>query len=200
MKATHPAQAGLRPVAGPVPIGAFVSGHFGDAAAWQIPADPRSVPQARALCRQTALKWAVPTAAAQDAESIVSELISNAVLHGGPPIYVQLGRAAGELLAAVYDASDKMPTPRQPGEWDRACDVTGRGLSMVIPALTSRWTITRCDRGKIVTAYLAVELAAAGAPRCPCDGPPLAAVLHGGQEQCRNSRKGRASAAPPWQE
>jgi hypothetical protein len=46
MNATHPVQAGLRPVAGPVPIGAFVSGHFGNVAAWQIPADPRSVPQA----------------------------------------------------------------------------------------------------------------------------------------------------------
>jgi anti-sigma regulatory factor (Ser/Thr protein kinase) len=164
---------GERPDDGPVRVAAVLCGPCDDSLAWQLPPDPLSVPQARALCRQTARGWAVPTPVAQDAEIVVCELVTNAVVHGWPPIYLQFGRTAGELVAAVYDARDTMPAPRDPGRADPERDVTGRGLGLVVSGFAGRWTVTRCTPGKIVTAWLRIDL-----PSAVCDpggGQPSAA-------------------------
>jgi anti-sigma regulatory factor (Ser/Thr protein kinase) len=164
MTVRPPAPTGVRPDDGPVRVAAVLCGPCDDAAAWQLPADPLSVPQARALCRQAARGWSVPTPVAQDAEIVVCELVTNAVVHGSPPIYLQFGRSAGELVAAVYDASDTMPVPRDPGWADPRRDVTGRGLGLVVSGFAGRWTVTRCTPGKIVTAWLRIDL-----PGAACD-------------------------------
>jgi anti-sigma regulatory factor (Ser/Thr protein kinase) len=161
MNAIHPALTGVRLVDGPVPVVAVLCGPCGDSVAWQLPADPLSVPQARALCREAALRWAVRTEAAQDAEIVVSELVTNAVLHGRPPIFLQFGHASAELVAAVYDAGTNMPAPLDPRWADPGRDVTGRGLALM-SGCAGRWAVTRCSPGKIVTAWLTVEPVDAG--------------------------------------
>jgi anti-sigma regulatory factor (Ser/Thr protein kinase) len=164
MNAIHPALTCVRPVDGPVSVTAVLYGPCNDSAAWQLPPDPLSVPQARALCREAARGWAVPAEVAQDAEIVVCELVTNAILHGRPPICLQFGRVGGELVAAVYDAGANMPAPPDPGwadpQWaDPGHEVTGRGLALVT-ACAGRWAVTRCGLGKIVTAWLTVEPAA----------------------------------------
>ncbi|HEX9356580.1 MAG TPA: ATP-binding protein [Streptosporangiaceae bacterium] len=160
VNAIQPITGELDPVVGPVRVTAVLCGPCDDAAAWQLPADPLSVPQARALCRQAARAWAVPAAVAQDAEIVVCEFVTNAVVHGRPPIFLQFGRVGGELVAAVYDAGDTMPVLNDPTWCDPGRDVMGRGLALVIPAYADCWTVTRCSPGKIVTARLTVDSAA----------------------------------------
>lgn len=73
----------------------------------------------------------------------VSELVSNAVEHGGPPVVLQVGDAADGILVEVLDGGGGRPEQRDP-----APDaVRGRGLQLV-DGLASRWGV---DHGRETT-------------------------------------------------
>ncbi|GAA4609724.1 anti-sigma regulatory factor (Ser/Thr protein kinase) [Actinoplanes octamycinicus] len=84
---------------------------------------------------------------------VVSELVTNAVLHGGGPITLILRLDERGLTLTVADGSPALPHRRDP-------DLTGgRGL-MLIEALSSRWGVLHDPGGKRVWAEL---------PPCPSD-------------------------------
>jgi anti-sigma regulatory factor (Ser/Thr protein kinase) len=98
----------------------------------------------------------VAPASASDAEQVISELVTNAVVHGQAPVIVQIGRRPGELITTVYDAGPRMPMPRDPGAGiDDDHEPSGWGLAAIVATLSSRWTVTPAEpAGKTVTAYL----------------------------------------------
>ena len=76
----------------------------------------------------------------------LSEVVTNAVLHAGPPIQV-----SGEILASktvrveVSDGSKVTPIQRNPGH----TSPTGRGLRL-LDRLTSAWGVDVTKKGKTV--------------------------------------------------
>ena len=69
-----------------------------------------------------------------DALLLISELVTNSVLHGGPPIVLAIECDGGGLQVRVRDGASDLPTPRPAGDDDES----GRGLSLV-ELLTDTW-------------------------------------------------------------
>ena len=112
-----------------------------------VGAEPDAVPRARRLAR-SALAGVSPDVAA-DAELVVSELVTNATLHGEAPITVRVlvGRA---VRVEVEDARRTAPIMSR----HNAEAMTGRGLAMVA-ALATGWGIDLAGSGgKVVWAEL----------------------------------------------
>lgn len=114
-----------------------------------LDAGPRSV--------QAARRWAVEscerlsrTDLADCAAAGVSELVTNAILHGEPPIWIRMRGTAQHPRIEVGDASPVPPqlNPRLADD-DELLATTGRGLGIV--AMCSRaWGADRRDQGKVV--------------------------------------------------
>jgi anti-sigma regulatory factor (Ser/Thr protein kinase) len=83
---------------------------------------------------------------AADAALLVSELVTNAVLHAGGPITVSAAYVDRTLRVEVHD-TDKPPLPdlHKPSSADK----TGRGLHLV-GLLADRWAVTPTRNGKTV--------------------------------------------------
>ena len=80
-----------------------------------------------------------------DAVLLVSELVTNSVKHGGPPVIVAVECDGEALQVRVRDGSLTMPVPRTAGL--NAED--GRGLALV-DTLSSAWGVDHDGDGKHV--------------------------------------------------
>lgn len=122
---------------------------------------PESVGDARDFTRATLRGWGL-AAVSDDAELVVSELVTNALRHGlpgagapvaadgGPVIGLWLMIQAPHLICMVSDPSRELPRRRSSGP----LDATGRGLC-VIESCSSRWGWSPLDAGgKVVWALL----------------------------------------------
>ena len=91
---------------------------------------PQCPAAARAAVRDTLARWGL-SAAAADVMLMVSELVTNACMHGVPPVTVHVevrpGPAGAELACEVTDTGPGMPAPAAavPGAEH------GRGLAVV---------------------------------------------------------------------
>ena len=85
-----------------------------------------------------------------DAELVVSELVSNAVIHAQTDLTVVLDLAPGAIRIEVRDHNRTPPRPRSPS----ALSISGRGLPL-IDALTSAWGFNQFGEGKVVWAQIA---------------------------------------------
>jgi anti-sigma regulatory factor (Ser/Thr protein kinase) len=101
---------------------------------------------------------------ADDAAVIVSELVTNALMHGGrdgaarADVELILWRRSGQLVCAVTDPGAGTPVPVQPDPFGEA----GRGLH-VVQALSATWGWTRFgDSRKAVWAAMGVPEADVG--------------------------------------
>ncbi len=79
---------------------------------------------------------------------ILSELVSNAVMHGAQPIQVVVSGEAGKLRIDVADGDTHPPRPLHFGSADRT---GGRGLH-IVNALSEQWGTTIHEHGKSVWA------------------------------------------------
>jgi anti-sigma regulatory factor (Ser/Thr protein kinase) len=79
------------------------------------------------------------------AELIISELVTNAVVHGSSPIEVELQRRADIVKATVTDGGAGRLVPKNPGE----VDPNGRGL-LIVRSLANEWGVVQYDAGKSV--------------------------------------------------
>jgi len=114
-------------------------------AAWsqatQFDADPESVARARHF-----VEWHLGehgrSSLADDLRLIVSELATNAVVHGsGAPFTVSLAETAGEVTVSVRDhgTTRLVPRPRSPSLVE-----SGRGL-VLVDAVSAAWGVSSDD-------------------------------------------------------
>ena len=80
-----------------------------------------------------------------DAELLVSELVTNAVLHARSETRVTIQRDGSTVRISVYDTSRARPRLRQLGPES----VTGRGL-LLVDRIARRWGVEPEDDGKSV--------------------------------------------------
>jgi serine/threonine-protein kinase RsbW len=119
-----------------------------------LPSTPYSVQMARFYIR-AALTYHNLGDYAEDAETITSELVSNAIRHAGAPKFdleVMHLAGTGAVAVIVTDLSPQRPVKRDP-----AADAEhGRGLH-IVDALSASWGWRTEARGKVVYAILARE-------------------------------------------
>ena len=110
--------------------------------------EPAAVPKARRFVGSSLEGEAVVTI--DTVELVVTELVTNALLHGEPPVYVRLIHLGDAIRVEVEDAAPTLPVA---GGQDSE-SMTGRGLA-VVAGLSSAWGIDAGRRnGKIVWSEL----------------------------------------------
>jgi len=109
----------------------------------EIPPEPGSVPIVRQFVRD--LEWAKDEDSDMRLSLLVSELVTNAVLHARTPFAVQVTMTATVIRVAVTDGSTILPERRNYS----FLHPTGRGLHLV-DSLSDRWGVDLESTGKTV--------------------------------------------------
>src|SRR3954453_285613 len=108
-----------------------------------------AVPRARRFAAD-ALAAAVESSVVEDAELVVTELVTNALLHGAPPVLLRISPIGSGVRIEVQDSGREMPIRMR----ESTDAMTGRGLSLV-SRVTSGWGVERKgDGGKVVWAEI----------------------------------------------
>ena len=114
-----------------------------------LPADARSPAEARRLVHRSLREWNL-VALLDATELLVSELVTNAVLHARTEAELVLTADGERLRVEVCDGSPVHPRTRR--QADTAA--TGRGLRL-LDALADRWGVVPNGAGKCV--WFAIE-------------------------------------------
>lgn len=115
-----------------------------DVAEWRLTAEPPASGRARAVVREQLHAWGLRELV-DSAELLVSELVTNAVLHShARPVALRLVRG-DTLLCEVEDDDHELPALTDA----RPMDEAGRGLR-VVSALARAWGASRTTAGKSV--------------------------------------------------
>jgi hypothetical protein len=119
-------------------------------AAIELPGEPVSVAAARAFLRGRLAAWRA-SGLEQAASLVVSELVSNAIVHGRSRFRLHVILAGGTLRLEVGDESSQPPVRTPP----RLHAEAGRGLD-VVQALSAGWGYRPAEPppGKVVWAEI----------------------------------------------
>jgi anti-sigma regulatory factor (Ser/Thr protein kinase) len=116
---------------------------------------PHSPRASRRFVNKTAQGWGMRSDQLDVARLLATELVTNAMLHGAPPIRISASRTSAVVRIEVSDASPQRPVPR-PYDTDAP---TGHGI-LLVERLARRWGIDSHDDGK--TVWFEVALSAYG--------------------------------------
>ncbi|MFD8816979.1 ATP-binding protein, partial [Streptomyces sp. NPDC059627] len=119
----------------------------GRVATWDLPSDPAAVADVRARVLARLADWRLPDVAFT-AELVVSELVTNAIRYGQPPVQLRLLRGTS-LICEVSDASGTAPHLRRARTYDEG----GRGL-LLVAGLARRWGTRHQPAGKTIWAEI----------------------------------------------
>ncbi|HVV23419.1 MAG TPA: ATP-binding protein [Pseudonocardiaceae bacterium] len=114
-----------------------------------LPAGTMAVPAARGFTSDTLRSWRVPDQTREMAELVVSELVGNAVEHGGGDAELELSLSDGSIRVDVIDHSLQLPILFSPDP----VEDRHRGL-LIVSALSTRWGSDLIGDGKTVWAQL----------------------------------------------
>jgi anti-sigma regulatory factor (Ser/Thr protein kinase) len=92
-----------------------------------VPSHESTVREARRFVAGTLARWAVPRRAVHTVVLLVSELVTNAVVHGRPPIELRLRQTSTHVVIEVHDCASFLPRKLRPTPDDEH----GRGLQLV---------------------------------------------------------------------
>lgn len=120
-------------------------------ATWSIPADPALVARTRRSVLGQLDTWGLAEASFV-VELVVSELVTNAILHGASPILLRLIHDADTLICEVSDASGTAPHMRRAKTYDEG----GRGL-LLVAQFTHRWGSRHTADGKTIWAEITLN-------------------------------------------
>ena len=116
-----------------------------------LPPEPSSATRARALAREQ-LEASCSSDTLDTVALLVTELVTNAILHARTPLLLTLESRPGRVRICVEDESNEQPALRH-YESDA---VTGRGLALV-EQLASSWGVDTTPSGKAVWCEVSVE-------------------------------------------
>ncbi len=114
--------------------------------------DDTVVAAARHLVTSYLEERRMPTPLVLDAALATSELVTNAVLHGRPPVDLRLRIEGSDALLEVRDRATYQPRKLRPDEDDEH----GRGMQ-IIAALAARWGTRPTEHGKAVWCVLSAR-------------------------------------------
>ncbi|MFJ8164338.1 SpoIIE family protein phosphatase [Streptomyces sp. NPDC096136] len=120
--------------------------HADKVVAWDLASDPSVVADARRYTTEQLTAWELDEASFV-AELVVSELVTNAIRYGRPPIQLRLIHEGNTLICEVSDASSTAPHMRRA----RTFDEGGRGL-LLVAQLAQRWGTRHAPTGKTIWA------------------------------------------------
>jgi anti-sigma regulatory factor (Ser/Thr protein kinase) len=120
-----------------------------------LPWDAGSVAQARGHARAAATELQHDARLLRACVLAASELVSNAVEHGTPPLQLRLWAVAGGLRLEVEDASPDVPHALAMP----VAAPSGRGLA-IVGAVSSAWGHYSTDSGKCVWCDVVAATAA----------------------------------------
>ncbi len=118
---------------------------FESAATHLITGDVPAVAEARRVVAQHLDEWEIPGELVEEVVLMTSELVTNAFVHGRPPIELRLRRTRTELIVEVQDRAAYRPRRRRAEDDDES----GRGLQ-IVSVLADRWGSRATGRGKSV--------------------------------------------------
>ena len=107
------------------------------------------VPIARRFVLDRLRDWAVDPLVRNDAALVATELVTNALRHGPPPVVLNVALVADRVRISVADSSPASPRLGEPS----AEDESGRGLAL-LDALASSWGSAPAADGKQVWCEL----------------------------------------------
>ncbi|MCB5181972.1 SpoIIE family protein phosphatase [Streptomyces sp. SMC 277] len=113
---------------------------------WDLSSDPSVVGQARRCTTDQLTAWGLEDASFVT-ELLVSELVTNAIRYGRPPIQLRLIHENSTLICEVSDANNTAPHMRRA----RIFDEGGRGL-LLVAQLAQRWGTRHAAVGKTIWA------------------------------------------------
>ncbi|MEU4259673.1 SpoIIE family protein phosphatase [Streptomyces fradiae] len=116
-------------------------------ATWDLPSEPAAVARARSGVLDRLAEWHLDDVAFT-AELVVSELVTNAIRYGRPPVQLRLIHGSA-LVVEVYDGSSTAPHLRRA----RAFDEGGRGL-LLVAQFAQRWGTRHRAEGKTIWAEI----------------------------------------------
>jgi anti-sigma regulatory factor (Ser/Thr protein kinase) len=133
-----------------------------------LPPVPGSAGVARSGLRAYCQQHQVPVDVRDSGEIVISELVTNALVHAGTPFLVWAEYDAGQLTVAVLDGEATPPTVHPFDAGERS---GGRGIPL-IEALGAAWGVETVHLGKVV--WVTID-PAAGFPqqRGAAPGAPL---------------------------
>lgn len=108
-----------------------------------FPPDPNSAPEARRFVLEAG--WSEDPDLNLRLATIVSELVTNAILHARTPFMVTVNADDNMIRVDVADQSDVLPAKRAYG----SLHPTGRGLH-IVEAIADRWGVAPGPSGKTV--------------------------------------------------
>ncbi|WP_405084818.1 ATP-binding protein [Microbispora sp. NBC_01389] len=113
-------------------------------ACWDLPATPEAVGSARRHTREALAAWGL-SILAEDVTIVVSEVVTNAIVHAKSPVTLALFRHGRSVRGEVADHSGVWPAllPTGPDEEH------GRGLA-IVTAYADRWGVDPAPEGKAV--------------------------------------------------
>jgi anti-sigma regulatory factor (Ser/Thr protein kinase) len=141
------------------------------AASWSIPSDPETVSKVRDMAGGTLAEWGLAPPLIDDVELIISELVTNAIRYGGPPITLAIRYEDGSLYGEVADRGSWFMIPAQRKHPDDDITEQGRGLA-IVGAYADEWGTKSIDgqTGKAVWfRYSSIE----GQSSCGATNVPL---------------------------
>jgi anti-sigma regulatory factor (Ser/Thr protein kinase) len=115
-------------------------------AVWRV---PEAVRHARRFTRRTLRSWGVPEAV-DAALLVVSELVTNALVHTGGQVRLDLTLVNHRLRIAVADGSPRTPVKPTSIGWEAT---GGRGI-LLVEAVSAAWGTLPVSGGKQVWADL----------------------------------------------
>jgi anti-sigma regulatory factor (Ser/Thr protein kinase) len=151
-----------------IPAGAHVGVPSGRRFSFELAAHPRSAGQARRLTRARLTGWSVGEDTCEAAALVVSELVTNALVHTASQVIVcDLHDEADRLRISVRDEGctpgEPHPSPQRPEEEH------GRGL-LLVEAVSSAWGAQEAAPGLLVWVELPRRSDAARGTGAETDG------------------------------
>lgn len=114
--------------------------------------EPASPGKARTFVRDLMVEWGLEGEVVEDAELLVSELVTNAIIHARTGATVEVSRYDGAVEFAVSDESVRPVQLRRPS----VEAVTGRGIYF-LDRLAPDWEVEPTSNGKRVRFSLPVD-------------------------------------------
>lgn len=112
----------------------------------ELSSRPASVGLARRWLAETFELWDL-LGMDYDVSVVLSELVTNAILHARTPVLVRVGYDGSVVRLEVEDGSPESPVARRPS----ARATTGRGL-LLVGSLSTAWGCSLTGGGKVVWA------------------------------------------------